>query len=87
MLRGCSIYTSGAPCPLCMSAIYWSRIGAVHFSCDWEATQVIGFDDAFQHEDFRKPPGERSITIQQLYPELGGKAYEAWDRKEDKHPY
>src|SRR4051812_42063955 len=26
MLMGCSLYVSGAPCPMCMSAIYWSRI-------------------------------------------------------------
>jgi tRNA(Arg) A34 adenosine deaminase TadA len=26
MLKGCEIYINGAPCPMCMSAIYWSRI-------------------------------------------------------------
>ncbi|MEW1654713.1 nucleoside deaminase [Streptomyces sp. NPDC093707] len=87
MLQGCSIYTSGAPCPMCMSAIYWSRIDAVYFSCDWQATEEIGFSDAFQYEDFRKPPGERSIAIAQMYPELGARAYQAWTDKPDRHPY
>src|SRR4051812_23314049 len=50
MLKGCSIYISGAPCPMCMSAIYWSRIDNVYFSCDLKATREIGFDDAFQYE-------------------------------------
>lgn len=32
MLNGCEIYINGAPCPMCMSAIYWSRIiGDVRF--------------------------------------------------------
>ncbi|MEU8567326.1 nucleoside deaminase [Streptomyces pathocidini] len=87
MLQGCCLYTSGAPCPMCMSAIYWARIGEVYYSCDWDATEEIGFSDSFQYEDFAKPPSERSITLEQLYPELGGRAYEAWEHKADKHPY
>ncbi|MFG2194072.1 nucleoside deaminase [Streptomyces sp. NPDC048639] len=87
MLQGCTIYTSGAPCPMCMSAIYWSRIGAVYYSCDWDATEDIGFSDAFQYEDFQRPTSERSITVEQLYPEVGARAYDAWEHKKDKHPY
>lgn len=87
MLQGCTIYTSGAPCPMCMSAIYWSRIGTVYYSCDWKATQEIGFDDVFQYGDFEKPPDRRSITLEQLLPDLGATSYEAWANKPDKHPY
>jgi tRNA(Arg) A34 adenosine deaminase TadA len=87
MLQGCSIYISGAPCPMCMSAIYWSRIDNVYFSCDLTATREIGFDDSFQYEDFAKPMDERRIHIEQIYPELGAKAYEAWTDKPDRHPY
>ena len=87
MLMGCALYTSGAPCPMCMSAIYWSRIDTVYYSRDWKATQEIGFDDAFQYEDFAKPPADRSITLEQLHPELGVTSYEAWANKPNKHPY
>ncbi len=31
MLKGCEIYINGAPCPMCMSAIYWSRIDRLYF--------------------------------------------------------
>ncbi|MEU7895213.1 nucleoside deaminase [Nonomuraea sp. NPDC049152] len=87
MLMGCSLYTSGAPCPMCMSAIYWSRIDTVHFSSDLEATRKIGFDDAFQYEDFARPLSERRILIEQIYPELGAQAYATWTDKADHHPY
>jgi tRNA(Arg) A34 adenosine deaminase TadA len=87
MLQGCTIYISGAPCPMCMSAIYWSRIDAVYYSCDLEATRKIGFDDAFQYEDFQRPLDQRRIQIQQIHPELGAEAYQAWMNKSDRHSY
>ncbi|MFE6776727.1 nucleoside deaminase [Streptomyces sp. NPDC057702] len=87
MLKGCAIYTSGAPCPMCMSAIYWARLDAVYFACDLKATEDIGFSDAYQYEDFKKPLDERLIRIRQVHPELGDTAYRAWKCKCDKHPY
>ncbi|ARH90097.1 MULTISPECIES: nucleoside deaminase [Streptomyces] len=87
MFQGCSIYISGAPCPMCMSAIYWSRMDAVYFSCALEDTRRIGFDDSFQYEDFTKPLDERRIKVEQMYPELGADAYAAWTNRPDRHAY
>ncbi len=83
MLMGHEIYVSGAPCPMCMSAIYWARLDAVYFAKSLEDTSKIGFDDAFQYEDFARPYAERRIKIAQLRPELGDAAYKAWDQKPD----
>jgi tRNA(Arg) A34 adenosine deaminase TadA len=87
MLQGCSIYISGAPCPMCMSAIYWSRIDAVYYGSDLKATREIGFDDAFQYDDFMKPIDQRRIHVEQIHPELGAEAYQTWIDKPDRHPY
>jgi tRNA(Arg) A34 adenosine deaminase TadA len=70
-----------------MSAIYWSRIDAVYYGCDFQATREIGFDDAFQYEDFVKPLDQRRIRVEQIYPELGAEAYKTWMDKTDRHPY
>jgi guanine deaminase len=87
MLMGCSIYISGAPCPMCMSAIYWSRIDAVYYAKSLTDTREIGFDDAFQYEDFERPLDQRRITVEQIYPEIGDTAYRAWLEKPNRHPY
>lgn len=87
MLMGHEIYISGAPCPMCMSAIYWARIDAVYFACDLAATREIGFDDEFQYQDFARPYAERRMHIEQFKPELGAAAYRAWDTRPGKHPY
>jgi guanine deaminase len=87
MLMGHEIYISGTPCPMCMGAIYWARIDAVYFANDLEATRRIGFDDAFQYEDFARPMDQRRIRIEQFRPDLGEEPNAAWAGKADKHPY
>lgn len=88
MLKGCEIYINGAPCPMCMSAIYWSRIDHVYFAASLKDTSAIGFDDAFQYEDFAKPWGERRIPVTENFErDTGLKAYKAWMNKADRHPY
>ncbi|MDI1289482.1 MAG: nucleoside deaminase [bacterium] len=87
MLLGMELYTSGFPCPMCMGAIYWARIGKVYFACSAEDTREIGFDDAFQYEDFARPLSDRRIPIEQLGREDGLAAYRAWSAKPDRHPY
>ncbi len=87
MLMGHDIYVSAAPCPMCMSAIYWSRIDAVYFANDLQSTSRIGFNDEFQYADFARPYNERCIKIQQFRPELAKAAYDAWDHRPNKHPY
>jgi guanine deaminase len=88
MLKGCEIYINGAPCPMCMSAIYWSRIDRVYFAASLEDTSKIGFDDAFQYADFALPWSKRRIAVTENFErDTGLKAYEAWINKKDRHPY
>ncbi len=88
MLKGCDIYINGAPCPMCMSAIYWSRIDHVYFGNSLKDTSAIGFDDAFQYEDFKKPWSERRIAVTENFDrDTTMKSFKAWMDKEDRHPY
>jgi len=88
MLKGCEIYVNGAPCPMCMSAIYWARISHLYFGASLKDTSAIGFDDAFQYKDFTKPWSERSIAVTESFePQIGLQAYKAWEDKKDRHPY
>lgn len=49
-LSGCTIYATGFPCPMCMSAIIWANIREVYFSADYDDASAIGFrDDYIRH--------------------------------------
>jgi tRNA(Arg) A34 adenosine deaminase TadA len=88
MLEGCEIYVNGAPCPMCMSAIYWARIGRLTFGATLEDARQIGFDDAFQYEDFANPWSERRIAVTEGFErDTALEAYRTWMRKKDRHPY
>lgn len=87
MLQGYQIYSNGFPCPMCMGAIYWARLDALFYACGVEETRAIGFDDAFQYEDFTKPLTERRIPITQVGLEHGLSAYRAWSDLPQPHPY
>ena len=44
-LKGCELYTTSEPCPMCMGAIMWARIDQVYSAMDIEDAAKIGFDD------------------------------------------
>ena len=88
MLAGHQIYISGAPCPMCMSAIYWARIDRLYFGASLDDARTIGFDDAFQYEDFLRPWERRRIPIVgDVERETCLTAHRAWEHKLDRHPY
>ncbi|MCX2450921.1 nucleoside deaminase [Pedobacter sp. PLR] len=78
-LTGCVIYTSCEPCPMCLSAIYWSRINTIYYANTKVDAANIGFDDQFIYEELEKPMSERSLPIQQLLRDEAIQAFKLWE--------
>ena len=65
-LKGCEIFTSCEPCPMCLAAIYWARLDRITFANSRQDAAAIGFDDALIYGEVSKPIEDRVIPTTKL---------------------
>ena len=83
-LKGTEMYTSCEPCPMCLSAIYWSHIDKIYFGNARIEAAKIGFDDNFIYDELLMDLAKRKIPSQQLNQNEAIKAFQEWELKTDK---
>ena len=86
-LSGYDIYASCEPCPMCLSAIYWSHIDNIYYANTRDDAKKINFDDSMIYSEFSKKIEDRKIPIKQILREEALKAFDIWDKKTDKIEY
>ncbi len=86
-LKGCEIYTSCEPCPMCLGAIYWARLDRVYYANTKADAAQIGFDDQFIYDELVSPPCERQLPMIQLMRDEALTAFREWTEKIDKVEY
>ena len=86
-LDDCDLYTSCEPCPMCLSAIYWARLGHVYYANTRKDAARIDFDDDFIYREVALPMRRRKLRMKQLLREEALAAFAEWQRKPDKVPY
>jgi tRNA(Arg) A34 adenosine deaminase TadA len=86
-LDDCDLYTSCEPCPMCLSAIYWARLGQVYYANTRRDAAKIDFDDAFIYREVALPIRRRKLRMSQLLREEALAAFAEWVRKPNKVLY
>ena len=86
-LSGCDIYASCEPCPMCLSAIYWSHIDNIYYANTRDDAKKINFDDSMIYSEFSKKIEDRKIPIKQMLRDEALEAFDIWDKKTDKIEY
>ena len=86
-LSGSDLYSSCEPCPMCLSAIYWSHIDNIFYANTSDDAKKINFDDSFIYSEFSKKIEDRKIPIKQMLRDEALKAFELWNKKTDKIEY
>ena len=86
-LSGSDLYSSCEPCPMCLSAIYWSHIDNIFYANTRDDAKKINFDDSFIYSEFSKNIEDRKIPIRQMLRDEALKAFELWNKKTDKIEY
>ncbi len=86
-LKDCILYSSCEPCPMCLGAIYWTRLKALFYAADRLRAAASNFDDEEIYKEVPLPPGERSLPTACI--ELPGYQvpFNEWDKKKDKTAY
>lgn len=84
ILDDCILYTSCEPCPMCLGAIYWSRIKTVYFGNNRIDAKKIGFDDSFIYEEVNKDVYNRSIKMIECENEYAKKSFIEWKNNNNK---
>jgi guanine deaminase len=85
-LRGAVLYSSCEPCPLCLSAALWARIGRVYFAADRHGAAAAGFDDAVFYDYFDGTRPELLPVAQTAIP-TSDAPFEAWRRNAQRTDY
>lgn len=86
-LKGCEIYTSCEPCPMCLGAIYWAHLDKIYYANNRKDAADIGFDDDFIYQEIEVKPQYRKKPSEILMREEGLEAFRIWNKKTDKIEY
>jgi tRNA(Arg) A34 adenosine deaminase TadA len=86
-LKSCELYTSCEPCPMCLGAIYWTRLSRVYFGGFAADASRVGFDDSFIYREIAQPHPQRGIPMIQMMREEALAAFRAWEEKSNKITY
>lgn len=87
-LDGCVLCSNAEPCPMCLSAAYWSGIRRVYYACPKEVVaETVGFDDARLYIDLALPPPQRVLmtTVRVDCPDAAD-AFCLWRAREASSP-
>jgi tRNA(Arg) A34 adenosine deaminase TadA len=86
-LRGCVLYTSCEPCPMCLGAAYWARLDRIVFAATRADAAAAGFDDAEIYQELSRPLPARKLPMQEVLREQAAEVFAEWLRLPDKTLY
>jgi guanine deaminase len=86
-LKGCELYTSCEPCPMCLGALYWTRLSQVYFGGSAADASQAGFDDSFIYREIAQAHPERKTPMIQIMRDEALAAFQAWQEQSNKIRY
>lgn len=86
-LKGCTVYSSCEPCPMCLSALYWAGVDKLYFGNTKEDAAAIDFSDKFIYDELALPLDKRRLRSVRVDNSSTIKAFEKWATDPNKIKY
>jgi tRNA(Arg) A34 adenosine deaminase TadA len=78
-LHGCTMYTTCEPCPMCLSAIHWSKIGRVVYGATIADAAAAGFTELHvPAKELARQGGSRLVVQDGLLRDACRELFERW---------
>jgi tRNA(Arg) A34 adenosine deaminase TadA len=80
-LSGCTVYASGYPCPMCLTAMYLSGVEKVYYAYSNEDGAPYGLSAERGYVEIARAPDQREMKLHELRVRDDGEdLYEAWKK-------
>lgn len=67
VLDGCTVYSTGEPCPMCYGAAWWARVEAIYYAATIQDALDYGdFDDKPIYDAIAQPGPDRAVPAREL---------------------
>ena len=87
ILKGCTIYSTTEPCPMCFSAIHWAQIDRIVFGTGIADVKRLGFNELCISNTTLKRLGRSPVILDQASQNECTELLQAWARMETKTTY
>lgn len=67
VLAGCTLYSTGEPCPMCYGAAWWARVETIFYAATIQDALDFGdFDDKPIYDAIAQPGPDRAVPAREL---------------------
>lgn len=87
ILKGCTIYSTTEPCPMCFSAIHWAQIDRIVFGTGIADVKRLGFNELSISNRTLKRLGRSQVVLDQASKQECTDLLRSWARLETKKTY
>ena len=77
-LSGTTVYASGYPCPMCLTAMYLAGVSEVYYAYSNEDGEPYGMSTAAVYAQMALPPDRQSLPLRPLRPAGEDGLYAEW---------
>jgi len=86
-LPNATLYTTCEPCPMCLGALYWARIGCLIYAASAADAAEFGFDDQAFKQRLTLPLERQGIEVRRQSRQESRRLFQQWSQSDKRIDY